>query len=156
MQLNHQKRGGLVRQCYFAAQQVEAERIKHHLTRTQNGAVNAGTARGQEKSTSTVAVVPKVFTKTYRKHRSELSGERHPRPNPGPLHVARRSLLLPVSVTAPLLVEVLAQNAKRKPQEHNFSRTGSVGPATPINMLPWPRRSECRQVLHLETSLAKS
>lgn len=46
------------------------------------------------KSTSTVAVVPKVFTKTYRKHRSELSGERHPRPNPGPLHVARRSLLL--------------------------------------------------------------
>lgn len=47
------------------------------------------------KSTSTVAVVPKVFTKTYRKHRAELSGERHPRPNPGPLHVARRSLLLP-------------------------------------------------------------
>merc|ERR1719258_160911 len=47
------------------------------------------------KSTSTVAVVPKVFTKTYRKHRSELSGERHPRPNPSPLHVARRSLLLP-------------------------------------------------------------
>lgn len=50
MQLNHQKRGGLVRQCYFAAQQVEAERIKHRLTRTQNGAVNAGTARGQEKA----------------------------------------------------------------------------------------------------------
>ena len=134
MQLNHQKRGGLVRQCYFAAQQVEAERIKHHLTRTQNGAVNAGTARGQEKSTSTVAVVPKVFTKTYRKHRSELSGERHPRPNPGPLHVARRSLLLPVSVNAPLLVEVLAQNAKRKPQEHTFPEPGA---------LVWRLRSIC-------------
>jgi hypothetical protein len=68
MQLNHQKRGGLVRQCYFAAQQVEAERIKHHLTRTQNGAVNAGTARGQEKARPPL----RWYQKSSRKHTENI------------------------------------------------------------------------------------
>lgn len=68
MQLNHQKRGGLVRQCYFAAQQVEAERIKHHLTRTQNGAFNAGTARGHEKARPP----SRWYQKSSRKHTENI------------------------------------------------------------------------------------